>query len=179
MLGGPWATPAGDGSRRRFFGASGIDAPRPGTSKHEVEEHETIEDRQIAGVLDRIDRTWRVRHEVGKCHIAGQNEPHRPSEQTKDEQWPADKFDYPLIPDQGADRRRVRIRHRESEQFDKTVLKKQQADDDSEQAKNVRCPAGQRRVYSVHCVPPVNVRRVLYFRRLRAVSAKSMTTTWT
>jgi hypothetical protein len=35
----------------------GVNAPWPRTGEHEVKEHKAIEDRQIAAVLDRINRT--------------------------------------------------------------------------------------------------------------------------
>ena len=82
-------------------GTFGVNAPWPGPGEHEVEEHKAVEDRQVASVLDRIDRTWRVTHEISERHIARQYECHRPSEKSEYEQKSANDLDNALIPDQG------------------------------------------------------------------------------
>ena len=57
-----------------------VDAPSAAASNKKVKEHKAVKDCQVATIEDWKEGSWRLDHEVGDGHIAGENEGDRPSE---------------------------------------------------------------------------------------------------
>src|SRR3982751_6851243 len=81
-----WAAPA---SRRampkeNLIGTTpAIDAPRPAPGRGEVKEHEAVERGELAAVDERPETLRRMRHEISEGHFTGENERHRPREDSE------------------------------------------------------------------------------------------------
>jgi hypothetical protein len=78
-----------------------------------------------------------VPDEVGKCHLAREDEGNRPREQSKQEQRAADQFDDAGGGDQGWNIRKIR-NHGDFENFGDAILKQQQAGHKAKQAERRR-----------------------------------------
>src|ERR1700742_3265319 len=83
--------PAKCGPRGRYL-LLGADRPAS-RAGHEVDQKdEAIENSRIAAVEQREEASWRMAHEIGDRHVTGQDESHRPGEQTEGEQHASDDF---------------------------------------------------------------------------------------
>src|SRR5215510_10357610 len=96
-----YLSPAGaDAARQRSFGLPGaerssdhrVDAPRTWTRKEQVEEHEAKQHREIAAVQYGEPGLRKVSHEVGHCHVAGQDEGDRSAQEPDQKQHAAGEF---------------------------------------------------------------------------------------
>src|SRR5580704_17101502 len=70
----------------------GVEAPRPAAGACQVQVSKTVQDRKRAAVDQRIEILGRVRDEIGKRHLAGNDKGRRACEQPEDQQRAADQF---------------------------------------------------------------------------------------
>ena len=122
--------------------AGGVDADGAGAGGGEVEKDEAEQDGGVAAVQGGKEALWKMRHEVGDGHVAGEQEGHRAGEQAEDDQQAAGDLQAALDTEQreqfggcggGAGG--------EGEEFLGAVLQELQAGDDAQQAEEVgrRC----------------------------------------
>src|SRR5688500_12690007 len=62
-----------------------VDAPPPGTGRREVEEDEAEQHGGFALVLRGPESLWKVRHEIGDGHLAGEQERDGTREEAEDD----------------------------------------------------------------------------------------------
>src|SRR5947207_15938891 len=81
-----------------------IEAPHAASRHCEIEEHEAVDDSQLARVQERKEASRRLRYEVRDGHVACQDESDRTCEQAKHDKHSADELIMPLMPasDMGA-----------------------------------------------------------------------------
>src|SRR5215472_15656311 len=71
-----------------------IEAPHAASRHCEIEEHEAVDDSQLARVQEWKEAPRRVRYEVCEGHVACQNERDRTSEQPEHDEHPADELNH-------------------------------------------------------------------------------------
>src|SRR5882762_7206763 len=142
---GAWAQPARIRTRKpgnlpaRAPGM--VEAPGPAAGCGEIEEHEAVKRGQLAAVEQGPEALSGVRHEIGECHLAGQNERDRPREQPDEQQRAADQLERSREADQREQRRRAGHRRGEAEQLLRAVRHEEKRGDNAQQAQQARRPA--------------------------------------
>src|SRR5689334_3462724 len=114
--------------------APAIEAPRPAARGGEVEEYEAVEQRALAAVQDRPEAFRRMRHEVGDCHLAREDEGDRPGEKPDQHQAAAEALKHAGEAEQREELDRPGERRREAEQLHHAMGHIEEADDDAKDA---------------------------------------------
>src|SRR6185437_9243768 len=122
------------GAVSSLFQHCAVDAPRPPAGRDEIEEDEAEQDRQFSAIGKRINRAGRVGHEIGEGHFAGENEGHDPRVGADQQQEAADRFEDGRENEEAAQRG---AGNRKAEHLRQPVLKKQQRNDNAQNAEDI------------------------------------------
>ena len=81
-----------DGGRLSLVQRRAVDAQRTATCESEVKEYEAEQDSHLSRVDDGVERSRRMRHEIGEGHFTRENKRDDPSEGTHEEQGGAERL---------------------------------------------------------------------------------------
>src|SRR2546430_13934379 len=73
--------------------SQGVETPGPGASEGQIEEHKAEQDREIAAIEDGQEAPWRMSEEIGKRHLARENESNGTGEEPQDHQGAANELE--------------------------------------------------------------------------------------
>src|SRR5439155_186948 len=118
-----------------------VEAPGPAARCGEIEEHEAVKRGQLPAVEQGPEAPSGVRHEIGECHLAAQNESDRPREQPDEQQRAADQLERSRQADQREQRRRAGHRGGKAEQLLRAVRHEEKRGDNAQHAQQARRPA--------------------------------------
>src|SRR4029453_15468785 len=112
--------------------SQGIETPGSGASEGQIEEHEAEQDREIAAIEDGQEAPWRMSDEIGKRHLARENEGNWTGEQAQYHQRAANELERSGKAVERKQRHILERRHgRKFQQLCHSILQKQQAGHDA------------------------------------------------
>src|SRR5215207_4370112 len=123
----------------------GIDAPRAGAGRREIEGDEAVEDRRVAAVIDREKVLRRMRHPIGDRHRSGSEKCCGSGEQADRHEETTEQFDDPGVcarVGEGPAHARS-LAWREGQELLRTMLEEQQPGNDAQYGVQLRLPAGK------------------------------------
>jgi hypothetical protein len=124
-----------------LFFSQGIETPGSGASEGQIEKHEAEQDREIAAIEDGQEAPWRMSEEIGKRHLARENESNGAGEQAQYHQGAANELERSGKTVERKQRHILERRHgRKFQQLCHSILQKQQAGHDAHQAQDTRLP---------------------------------------
>src|SRR6516225_3359429 len=127
-----------------------IEAPHAASRHCEIEEHEAVDDSQLARVQERKEAPRRVRYEVCEGHVACQDERDRTCEQAEHDQHPTDELNYAVDARERHGGHSRRGRNWQAKIFRHPMLQEQQANDDAQDTQHTWGPRCEKAVDRRH-----------------------------
>src|SRR5262249_14509687 len=101
----------------------GVEAPGSSTGDRQGQEDEAIEHGELALIQHRVEALRRVRHEIGDCHEARQDEGNRPCKQADQNEQPTNQLKNSRCPEKRHELKVVERRNmRKAEELGGAVL---------------------------------------------------------